>query len=202
MEKKSYFALLSEDGPKGCFRYALSNLLIELGDEKMAERVFEDFDRHPLVNRDNKGIFIGYSTRLISELTGDQYEGTLYSDPPDLRHSISKDRFDSELREDLGKDAKIIGEEREKGRIIWHRGELTYKPPAILIVENGPYIIYSIGNMNYYLIGSETPGDHSIVLRADDMLIDNGIVVKHPTDALDINSIITVKKTCTAFEKT
>src|SRR3989344_3324888 len=120
-----------------CYCSALANLLVEIGDEQTAHKVFDDYKHTRLASKDG-GMHIGLVTRALSELTKERYEGTLTAS--------FDDNYDANLRKSFPAEAdfilRIMKEEREKGRIKSHNGRIYHSLPAIFFIK--------INNDNHY----------------------------------------------------
>ena len=59
-----------------CFPCSLANLLVEMGENELAERVFNNYRNHSLVGKQGE-MHIGTATKLVLDLTNGLYESTL-----------------------------------------------------------------------------------------------------------------------------
>jgi len=133
-----------------CFSSSLANLLVELGDRNMAEVVFMKCRNNPFWSPD-LGVPSAIVTRMVSDLTCQKYEGTIFIE---IYSCISDQELTRLIRSTYGeKTDEILGiyyEEREKGRIKTYNGITDFNIPAIVMVstknhQQNHFMVYAGG---------------------------------------------------------
>jgi len=163
----------------GCFPTALVNLLSTLGDLEMAEKVSRDCVDHPFITED--GLSNAYlCTRLVSDLTKNQYEGVFScgTEISDLEQSLQKiyaDRADEAMQ--------IISEEKASGRVCGLEA-FSYRGPSLVLVTQQE------GN-NHWIVDTDR-GDfidsgYSRNYSLQDLPVYGVMIVKNKKNPLDIN---------------
>ena len=158
----------------GCFRCALLNFFMEIGDRRTAERVNSSYVTHPLFSSVGGVEGMGL-TRLVYDFSGGLYQGRMWAD------SLSSQENDS--------SKKMVEEEIKAGRIRRHKAKhillvallySVFKKPAIITYET-----HRLGEKRI---------THSIVLTGLNECIDDG--EKRPINLrrLNLTSLLLVHK--------
>ncbi len=151
-----------------CYRSALSNLLVCMGDTETAQKAFDAYSRHRLVGWD--GMHTGTATVMLRELTGGIYDGILK-----LRSEYSEILQSSTiLCENAGDILSAISKELDAGNIVFHSGRIE---------RNGSSLYWVRRKI----------GGHWVVPIGNDMYIDNGTFRKNAND-LSIIGVLDVRK--------
>lgn len=163
---KGYY---SQDRSRGCYGAALSNLLVSLGDENTARRIFDAYPMHRLVGEEGE-MHVGVATRILRDLTDGMYEGTLYTHFADLEQS-TRAHFGEKADEIL----ETIREETSLEYVQGHEGHTAYS-----------------GHPLFWIL--RKPGGHWVVPNIEeDSYIDNGIR-RWPIEKLEVIGILEVRK--------
>ncbi len=171
-------------GPNECFRSALANALVLLGDRPAAQLAYDNYPKHPFA-LPKRGVHLALTSRMVLDLTEGKYCGHLHTH---RLYSAHPTDLDSELMRFLGDGweaaASAVRRERQVGRIREYSsavclGSLAHANPCVRAVSHYAGN-YSSGVAAAYCA---TLASHAIVEvgRGSDSLlgvfVDNGNVV-------------------------
>src|SRR3989338_6014968 len=149
--------------PNDCFGLAVSNCLLEIGDERMASRFYKNYLGHPYVERD--GSITGFLAPIVViDLTHGEYISRRYCPPEEI------ERINSNLKSLIGINPLINallkhlwGEIRNSHSILEQGIIKDIKFPRILALDNGfpnVHTLLDIGTHFIYRNGI-TPADRT-----------------------------------------
>ncbi len=114
---------------KECFGSSLANYFEFNGQPTLAEKVYDEFRKHPFVAADGS-VRALFCTRLVHDLTNDQYRGIF------KYLSFDNDTLES-LAEDIGEYAaeglKAVEDEIKAGRLIGGLRSFDYRGQALVL---------------------------------------------------------------------
>ncbi len=162
---------------RGCYRAALSNMLLLGGDEKTAEKVFWGYPGHEFVGVGGATI-AATAPRILGDLTGHAYEGTLYACCRDMEREL-----ELSARKRFGEKAdtliKAVMDDMEAGKIMPREDYRGNGDSALYIIR------YEFGGV---------PFNHWVAaVPSEGFYIDNGIVMR-PFNPLAASGVMAVRK--------
>ena len=117
---------------QGCFGISLANLLKEMGEDRLAMRVYYNFFHIYKNSLLGEGFKVprAIGTQVVSDLTYGRYEGILQFD-----EQLFRRRAHLHYPESYKEILRVLDEEKEKGRIIQRISSFEYEPPALIHVR-------------------------------------------------------------------
>lgn len=171
-----------------CFGVALANALVVLNENSLAKKVIGECPKHPL--QQTSGTPLGLTTRLLNDLTGGLYSGTLY---------VSNATYNMlETPESDKLITKIWEEEKEAGRIkpqerLFKQEYVNY--PLLIGTRQLPMLKQRSNSRLWDPIPeSLREGDHWITQLTQDSFLDMGFLVNFKPEQLCAIAMLTLQK--------
>lgn len=190
-----------ENKDNQCFGTSLANLLLVMGDEEMARKVYADYRKHPFVLEDGSTSHLVYS-RLVGDLTGNKYHARMISwgkfgETEEMYNYLVK-MYPKNLIDVL----EVAKEEREQDRFVLFNFEeipldARICPPCILSIIPK----YKINRDGNKWVMSETEDfldvGHCIVFSDKNTLVDGQFSFNYSDTAnlSGIDGFLQIKKT-------
>ena len=157
---------------KECFRSALANLLLVLGDADLAQRAYDAYPLHPRVQKE--GVLLRpFAGIVASDLVGPSYRVQLL-----LTHGVREEYVGQEY-DDGAHAIELLCREQATGRMTVDEAfQMRNAPlPAVMFGTNG------------------TDRAHAVVALPDGLYIDNGFLKDEwpqhkPTGLLEVRRIL------------
>ncbi|MFH1590069.1 MAG: hypothetical protein ABIB43_05880 [archaeon] len=168
------------DRKNACFRSALANVLVALGDEETAQMAYDKFVEHRWLK--GKGSVSLYTaSQVVSDLTNSKYMGVMYTNNDKIEHLVSGEPGD-------GLDAKFTEEFERAFKKSQSLGRVTRMRDVSKIHENLPTIVFTAYNHIELRKENGKPiftrnipkvsDGHAMAYVEPKLIIDNGIPVE------------------------